>query len=62
MMGTQPSGGDILEAEPRLWVQNLKPRQVLDQVVRDQLKLELLARRVLVVTCLCSFKEQTRAK
>lgn len=47
MMGTPPSGGDILEAEPRLWVQNLKPRQVLDQVVRDQLKLELLARRVL---------------
>jgi anion-transporting ArsA/GET3 family ATPase len=35
MMGTPPSGGD------------LKPRQVLDQVVRDQLKLELLARRVL---------------
>jgi anion-transporting ArsA/GET3 family ATPase len=47
MMGTPPSGGDILEAEPRLWVQNLKPRQVLDQVVRDQLKLELLTRRVL---------------
>jgi anion-transporting ArsA/GET3 family ATPase len=47
MMGTPPSGGAILEAEPRLWVQNLKPRQVLDQVVRDQLKLELLARRVL---------------
>jgi anion-transporting ArsA/GET3 family ATPase len=47
MMGTPPSGGDIKAAEPRLWVQNLKPRQVLDQVVRDQLKLELLARRVL---------------
>jgi anion-transporting ArsA/GET3 family ATPase len=47
MMGTPPSGGDILQAEPRLWVQNLKPRQVLDQVVRDQLKLELLTRRVL---------------
>jgi anion-transporting ArsA/GET3 family ATPase len=47
MMGTPPSGGDIVPAEPRLWVQNLKPRQVLDQVVRDQLKLELLVRRVL---------------
>jgi len=47
MMGTPPSGGDIVHAEPRLWVQNLKPRQVLDQVVRDQLKLELLTRRVL---------------
>ncbi len=47
MMGTPPSGGDIVAAGPRLWVQNLKPRQVLDQVVRDQLKLELLTRRVL---------------
>jgi anion-transporting ArsA/GET3 family ATPase len=47
MMGTPPSGGAIMAAEPRLWVQNLKPSQVLDQVVRDQLKLELLARRVL---------------
>jgi hypothetical protein len=47
MLGTPPSGGDILSAEPRLWVQNLKPRQVLDQIVRDQLKLELLTRRVL---------------
>src|ERR1700710_1933618 len=47
MMGTPPSGGAIMAAEPRLWVQNLKPSQVLDQVVRDQLKLELIARRVL---------------
>ncbi|HEX9941008.1 MAG TPA: ArsA family ATPase [Thermoanaerobaculia bacterium] len=47
MMGTPPSGGDIVHAEPRLWVQNLKPRQVLDEVVRDQLRLELLTRRVL---------------
>ena len=47
MMGTPPSGGDVVPAEPRLWVQNLKPRQVMDQVVRDQLKLELLTRRVL---------------
>lgn len=47
MMGTPPSGGDVMAAEPRLWVQNLKPQQVLDQVVRDQLKLELLTRRVL---------------
>jgi anion-transporting ArsA/GET3 family ATPase len=47
MMGTPPSGGDIMAAEPRLWVQNLKPQQVLDQIVREQLKLELLTRRVL---------------
>jgi anion-transporting ArsA/GET3 family ATPase len=47
MLGVPPSGGAIVQAEPRLWVQNLKPRQVLDEVVREQLKLELLVRRVL---------------
>jgi anion-transporting ArsA/GET3 family ATPase len=47
MLGTPPSGGAIVPAKPRLWAQNLKPRQVLDQVVREQLRLELLTRRVL---------------
>jgi anion-transporting ArsA/GET3 family ATPase len=47
MLGVPPSGGAIVQAEARLWVQNLKPRQVLDEIVRERLKLELLARRVL---------------
>jgi len=47
MLGTPPSGGAIVPAGPRLWAQNLKPRQVLDQIVREQLRLELLTRRVL---------------
>ncbi|MEA2600564.1 MAG: hypothetical protein QOF89_1556 [Acidobacteriota bacterium] len=47
MLGVPPSGGAIVQAEARLWVQNLKPRQVLDEVVRERLKLELLVRRVL---------------
>lgn len=47
MFGVPPSGGAIVPVEPRLWVQNFKPRQVLDELVREQLKLELLSRRVL---------------
>jgi anion-transporting ArsA/GET3 family ATPase len=47
MLGVPPSGGDILPAGPRLWVQNLKPRQVLDEIVREQVKIEFLAQRVL---------------
>jgi anion-transporting ArsA/GET3 family ATPase len=47
MLGVSPSGGDIVRALPRLWVQNLKPGQVLDAIVRERLKLELVARRVL---------------
>jgi anion-transporting ArsA/GET3 family ATPase len=47
MLGVPPTGGEILPAGPRLWVQNLKPRQVLDAVVRERLKIDLLANRVL---------------
>jgi anion-transporting ArsA/GET3 family ATPase len=47
MLGVPPSGGKILPVGPRLWVQNLKPRQVLDEIVREQVKIEFIARRVL---------------
>jgi len=47
MLAVSPSGGAIVPAGPRLWVQNLKPRQVLDDVVRERLKVEMLSRRVL---------------
>ena len=47
MFALPPSGGRIETAGSRLWVQNLKPRQVLDEVVRERLKLEMIIRRVL---------------
>jgi anion-transporting ArsA/GET3 family ATPase len=47
MLGVSPSGGAIVGAGTRLWVQNLKPGQVLDEIVRERLKLEMLSRRVL---------------
>jgi anion-transporting ArsA/GET3 family ATPase len=47
MLGVPPSGGEILPAGPRLWVQNLKPRQVLDQIVREQVRIDFLVRKVL---------------
>lgn len=47
MLGISPSGGEITEAGGGLFLQNLKPRQVLDSVVRERLKLEALSRRVL---------------
>lgn len=57
MFGIQPSGGDIISAGPNLWIQNLKPRQVLDSVVRERLKLELLTRKVLSSTIYQHFAE-----
>lgn len=57
MLGIQPSGGEIIAAGRNLWIQNLKPRQVLDAVVRDRLKLELLTRKVLSSTIYQHFAE-----
>lgn len=57
MFGIPPSGGEIVAAGPNLWIQNLKPRQVLDAIVRERLKLELLTRRVLSSTIYQHFAE-----
>lgn len=57
MVALPPSGGAIVAAGPRLWVQNLKPRQVLDAIVRERLKLELLTRRVLESSIYQHFSE-----
>lgn len=47
MLGVPPSGGEITEAGGGLFLQNLKPREVVDAIVRERLKLEVLTRRVL---------------
>ncbi|MGE5233653.1 MAG: ArsA family ATPase [Acidobacteriota bacterium] len=47
MLGVAPSGGERVDAGPRLAFRNLKPRAELDAVVRDRLPLEFLTRRVL---------------
>jgi anion-transporting ArsA/GET3 family ATPase len=47
MLGVSPSGGEILRIAPRLHLQHLEPREVLDQVVRDRVRIEFLIRRVL---------------
>ncbi len=47
LLGVAPSGGDILKAGDGIYLQNLKPREVADWVVRKQIKIEMLAKRVL---------------
>ncbi len=42
-----PSAGEIVQVSPRLALQNLSPRRVMDEVVRERLRLEVLVRRVL---------------
>ena len=47
MLAAPPSDGDILEVAPDLYLQNLQPRQVLDQVVRERLRWQAIFQRVL---------------
>ena len=42
-----PSGGEIVAVGERLYLQNLKPRDVVDWVVRKQVKIEMVVQRVL---------------
>lgn len=47
LLGVSPSGGQRLRVRTGLFVQNLRPRDMLDRVVQEQLRLEFLSRRVL---------------
>lgn len=47
MLGVPPSGGEIAAVGPRLFLQNLRPRDVLDQLVREQVRIGAVVRRVL---------------
>lgn len=47
LLGTAPSGGAVVAAGERLFLQNLKPREVADWLVRKQVKVDMLAKRVL---------------
>jgi len=46
-LAVPPSGGEIVAVGPRLLLQNLRPSAVLDELVREQLRLDALSRRVL---------------
>ncbi len=46
-LGVPPSGGELVGVEEGLYLQNLKPRQVADWVVEQQVRIQMLVRRVL---------------
>ncbi|MCB1033371.1 MAG: ArsA family ATPase [Acidobacteria bacterium] len=47
LLAVPPSGGQLVQVDRRLWLQNLKPRQALDQLIQRQLGTGLISRRVL---------------
>jgi anion-transporting ArsA/GET3 family ATPase len=46
MFDVHPSGGEMVRISPYLSLQNLQPRQVIEDLVRQHLRVSLLARRV----------------
>ncbi len=57
MLACPPSGGEAVAVGRRLFLQNLRPRAVLDQLVGEKLKIGFLARRVLASPVYRSFAE-----
>ena len=47
LLGVAPSGGDIVSVAANLYLQNLKPQDVVDWVVEKQVRIKMLVRRVL---------------
>ncbi len=47
LLDVPPSGGEIVEAGARLRLQNVRPIAVVEELVRQRLRVELLVRRVL---------------
>ncbi len=47
LLDAPPSGGEIIKVGPTLFLQNLNPRSVLDDLVREKLKIGPLVNRVL---------------
>jgi anion-transporting ArsA/GET3 family ATPase len=47
LLDTQPSGGEIIKASPNLFLQHIEPRELIDDLVREKLKVKLLVNRVL---------------
>lgn len=46
LLGVPPVGGEIVSVEPRLWLENVQPRAVLEGLVRQQVTVPLLAGKI----------------
>jgi anion-transporting ArsA/GET3 family ATPase len=57
LLEVPPSGGEVVAAGGTLCLQNLRPTQVLDGIVRRQVKLEMVARRILASPIYRQFAE-----
>lgn len=56
-LGVSPSDGEVVRASPALYFQNLDPRRVVDEMVKEQLAIGPLVRRVLASPVYRQFAE-----
>lgn len=56
-LGTEPSGGEIVAAGPRLWIQNLQPATVIEGLVREKVPIAYLARKIVASDAFHHFVE-----
>lgn len=45
-LGTEPSGGGLVAAAPGLWLQNLQPAAVIEELVQSKVPVAYLARKI----------------
>jgi anion-transporting ArsA/GET3 family ATPase len=45
-LGTEPSGGEVVQVSPGLSIQNLQPGAVIDEMVREKVPIVFLARKI----------------
>jgi anion-transporting ArsA/GET3 family ATPase len=56
-LGTEPSGGAMVQAGPDLWIQNLKPEVVIEGMVGEKVPIAYLARKIVESTAFHQFVE-----
>lgn len=56
-LGTEPSGGEIVQAGPQLGLQNLQPAAVIEALVREKVPLAYLVRKITESTAFHQFVE-----
>jgi anion-transporting ArsA/GET3 family ATPase len=47
LLEVSPSGGELIKVSPRLWLQHIDPRKLIDDLVREKLKVGALVKRVI---------------
>lgn len=57
LLGVPPSDGEIVPVVDRLALQNVRPRDVVDAIVREQVGIEMISRRVLASAVYRHFAE-----